>query len=328
MYFSRSTFDDNTQFYPLDRYPIDEWYRLFSMWKTILVFANTNKLFAPASWTTQTLWYVGYNIDYNWNLFSKYATIFEDQTIYILQSDRELKKIDIVSTNSTAYDVNTTNVMSTNRWLFNELSWWTITMNGSEEFLNVLHYDWTDTINYQYNKQMQHWIVQEYVWKKLNKVDTEVLWFWQVFTQWGDTDDWVEFSQEINMWLFWGLVMYMPYLIRTMFWISDMTTPLDLTMDIEFEIWGKTDILSTKLAKFDFDNRLNEEPTWDELLEDTTTKEAIVYDWTTVSVQNWIYKTWRFIRFKLHWVNRFIIWPSFIFTEKTKPMINEYLLTN
>lgn len=51
MYFTRATFDDNIQFYPLDFYKIDKGYKLFPCGKVMIVFGQTNKLFAAASGT-------------------------------------------------------------------------------------------------------------------------------------------------------------------------------------------------------------------------------------------------------------------------------------
>lgn len=329
MYFSRSTFDDNTQFYPLDNFSIDLWYRLFSMWKTLLAFARTNKLFAPASSTSQTLWYVWYDINYNWNLFSKYSTIFSDQTVYILQKDKQLMQVDIVSNNSTAYDINTTNVLKGSRWFFEGLGAWEVNITASDRFLNIIYSDWVDSTNYQYDNQDSHWLINEYIWNPITKIWDQILAWAKVLDEWWTTDNWIEYEQEINMWIFWWKNMYMPYFIRTMFWIEWTDVHLDLNLDIEFEIWWKIDTMYKKIVDYDFENRLEEEPTWDDLLEDITdTVNWLDYTGTTVSIQNWIYRTWRFIRFKFYWNKRFIIWDSYVFTETTKPMINEYLLTN
>ena len=55
VYFSRAKFDDNTQFYPLDNYPVDGGYKLFPIGKAMLVFARQNKLIAAANATGTTL---------------------------------------------------------------------------------------------------------------------------------------------------------------------------------------------------------------------------------------------------------------------------------
>jgi hypothetical protein len=329
MYFSRSTFDDNTQFYELDTFSIDVWYKLFSLWKALLVFWRTNKLFAGATWTTTTLWYVWYDVNYNWNLFSKYSCIFNDQTINILQDDRQLMKVSLVQNNQTTYELDVQNVMWATRWLFENLNSWEIFVTASDKYINYLHINWSDTINYQYDKQLNHWLINEYINKNIYYFWKKILSNQYIYTEEWETDSWIVFWQEVNFSLQWWMYMYMPYVIRTIFGIAWMTTPLDLILDLQLEIWGRIIDYRSVLNNYNFDNRLSETLTMDELIgDDTVPKEQVTYDWTVVSIQNWIYMTWRFLRFKYHSDNRFIIWQSFIFTEKTKPLINEFYNTN
>ena len=329
VYFTRNTFDDNTQFYKLDAYPVDWGYKLFSLWKALLAFWKTNKLFAAANTTNVSLWYVWYDVNYNWNLFSKYSCIFADQTIYIVQDDLQLMQVSVINSNSTTFDLVVKNILWSIRWLFENIETWEIFIASNDRFLNFLHIDNWDTTNYQYDKQMSHWLINEYVWKEIYLMTDKILAKGDVYTVWGLDDDWVEYEQEVNFSLQWGQVMYMPYIIRTIFWIKDLDTPIDLVLDIEFEIWGKIETKTKLLWNYVFDNRLSETLTWDELIwSDTVPKEQVTYNWNVVSLQSGIYKTWRYIRFRYHSFNRFIIGETFIFTEKTKPMINEILLTN
>lgn len=55
VYFSRAKFDDNTQFYPLDNFPVDGGYKLFPIGKAMLVFGRQNKLIAAANATGTTI---------------------------------------------------------------------------------------------------------------------------------------------------------------------------------------------------------------------------------------------------------------------------------
>lgn len=60
MYFSRSTIDDNTQFYPLDSFSVDKGEKMFPVGKAMILFARTNKLFAPVNSNNVNVGYVGY----------------------------------------------------------------------------------------------------------------------------------------------------------------------------------------------------------------------------------------------------------------------------
>lgn len=122
MYFSRSTYDDNTQFYPLDNYKVDQGYSLFPMGKAMIVFGRTNKLFAAANATNQNIGYVGYDVNYNGNLFSKKSFTFSDQTIYVVQDDLQLMQVDIVQNNSTTFDLAVKNVLLNTRGIFEYVS--------------------------------------------------------------------------------------------------------------------------------------------------------------------------------------------------------------
>lgn len=321
MYFSRSTFNDNTQFYPLDYYYIDWWYKLFPIWKALLAFGRQNKLFAAANSTWTNVWYVWYDVNYNWDLFSKYSFIFDDQTIYILQKDKELKQIDIVQNNTTTFDLKVTDVLVSTRWLFNILDWWEVLINSNQRFLNFLYKKSWNTINYQYDKMYRHFIENEY-----NK---EIYYFWEkILSNWNIyIENWIGgYTQEVNFMIDTLYSMQTPSIIRTLFWMSD--TALNINLDTTLEIGWTIDIVNKVLTWFKPDLRLTWTITWDELLEDTEPNEASKYNWNIMSIQSNIEKTWRFINFKYHWTERFILWPSLVITKESRTFVNEPLLTN
>lgn len=321
MYFSRSTFDDNTQFYPLDYYFIDGWYKLFSMWKVLLCFGRQNKLFASANSTTTTVWYVWYDVNYNWDLFSKYSCIFTDQTIYVLQKDKQLKQIDIVQNNATTFDLKLTDVIPQTKWLFNWLEWWDVFINSDSRMINFLHIkDWKTT-NYQYDKMYQHFIEQEYneviyyFWEKILSKD-------KIYIENNYLDDWEEYSQEVNFMLDTWMLMYKPYILRTIFWL--VPNEFNVNLDVKLELWWKIFNINKNLFWFKFDWRLSTSLTADELIWfDTLPSESTEYNWTIVSIQTPIAMVWRFIRFKYNSQHRFMMWNSYIISDKQKPYINE-----
>ena len=336
IYYSDFWFYSNTKFWILQKFSIDWWYRLFNLWEALLLFARQNKLYAAVSSTWDTkLWYMPYDVSYNGDLFSKYSTIFADQTIYILQKDLQLMQVDTKKVNISSYELTVKNVLLNSRWIFYWFKWWEISIHSSTKFLNFLYHKDGDTINYQFDKQYQHWIINEYQWKIIYKIDDEwkVLWTWKIYNETWYTDDWVEYNQEVNYSLNWSQKMYLPYIVRTLFWIKDLEWPLpkvDLDLIIQFDLWWRMEELNKKLNNFDFDSRLNEITfTADELIwSDTIISEQNEFNWTIVSLQSNILKTWRFIRFKYNSINRFCIWPSYVLADSTKAFINEINTTN
>ena len=321
MYFSRSTFDENTQFYPLDYYFIDWWYKLFAMWKALLVFWRQNKLFAAANSTTSNVWYVWYDVNYNWDLYSKYSCIFTDQTIYILQKDKQLKQIDIVQNNTTTFDLKLIDVIPQTKWLFNSLEWWEVFITSDSRMINFLHIkDWVTT-NYQYDKMYQHFIEQEY-----NK---QIYYFWnkilskdKIYIENNYLDDWEEYEQDINFSIDTWPNIYKPYILRTIFWL--VPNEFNINLDVKLELWWKIFNINKDLLWFEFDGRLNTTLTLDELIWfDELPSESTEYNWTIASIQSTIAMIWRFIKFKYSSKNRFMMWDSFIISDKQKPYINE-----
>ncbi len=167
VYFSRAKFDDNTQFYPLDNFPVDGGYKLFPIGKAMLVFGRQNKLIAAANATGTTIGYVMYDANYNGDLYSKYSFIFADQTIYMLQADKQLMQVDLVQNNNTSFNVSVKNILTQNRGKFEDLSGGEIFINVSDRYINFLWVNGSDTTNIQYDKQYIHWIENVYVGKKI-----------------------------------------------------------------------------------------------------------------------------------------------------------------
>jgi len=336
-YFTKAYAYTNSNFYKNNFFKIDNWTQLFAIWDSLLVFANQNKIYAAVPDTDKTYnTYIQYNLNYNWDTLSKYSTIFSDQTIYILQKDKQLMQVDVKKVNLTTYELNVKNALLNTRWIFDALSWWEFYLTASQNYLNFLYQkDWSTT-NYQFNKQYQHWIINEYPNQLIYKIED----WWDVLTDWwilketntAYTDLDVPYKQEVNFYIIWGQKMYMPIAMRTMFWIKQFEEPMpeiDVNLSIDFDMWWKRTVMQRRLNNYNFDLRLNESITWDELIwYDTWVYEVSEYDWNVVSLQTTILKTWRFIRFKYNSFNRFCIWPSYVFTDFTKPFINEINCNN
>lgn len=325
LYFTRGTFGSNTQFYMLDYYTVDQWVKLFPIGKALLLLARTNKLYAAANGAGTNVGYVGYDVNYQWTPFSKYSMIFDDQTIYILQADRQLKQIDIQQNNATTFDLLVKDALVWTKWLFNNLNWWEIFINNSQRYLQFLYVKDNKTINYQYDKMYQHFIENEYPFK-IYKFTNKILSTGNIFIESGTTDNWIEFEQEINFMHDTTREIYMPYILRTVFGLTD--TPIDVNMEVTLELGWKLDSEIKKLTGFNFDNRLSNELTVDDLLGSQPLHDIAEYNWTTVSIQSGIYRTWRFINYKYSSYKRFMIGNSYVLYDKAKVFINEPHITN
>lgn len=347
VYYSNVTTYSNADFYFLNFFNIIWWYRLFNIWKAIILFSTQNKLISTVTINNKEIFWM-YDLNYNWNLFSKYSCIFTDQTIMIFQDDLELLKVDINESAKNTFNINVSQVDTNVRWIFNNILWWEVYFSSSDRFIYLLHVSvdwdtasWYKTKVYVYDKQYSHWTINEYEFKIINFWNkyVDMTWYtrywvlgidhisyeWVWFTDFGT----LEYEQELNFRLWdWERLM-MPYVIRTLFWMPDVE--MNVNLDITFEIWWKKEVMSKILSWYEHDLRLtNEAEIVEDMIwyEDLLLNNWVVYDWNVVWIQNGIYKTWRFVFFKYYWFNRFIIWKSFVLTDKTKVFINELTLVN
>lgn len=61
-----------------------------------------------------------------------------------------------------------------------------------------------------------------------------------------------------------GMKMYMPYTLRTIFGL--VNSPIDVKLDMEFEIGGKSIPVHKRFNNFDVDNRLATTLSGDEII--------------------------------------------------------------
>ena len=327
LYFSRTTGEDNTQFYPLDNFWVENVKSLFPVGKAMLVFWDQNKLFSGATGTSSTIWYVWYDLNYNGKLFSKYSFHFSDSTIQILQNDNQLVEVNVTQVNSTSFELQTKNVMQLTRWLFEDLSGGEVRITSSDRFINFLYINGSDTKNYQYDKQFQHWIVNTYKHRAIYYFGSKVIGDWFIAIEDWYTDNWVAYAQSVNFSYKGFPNMSFLNIVRTLFWYVDNNFDINMKLDVEID-WR---LISKDypLKGYNFDQRLNVVPSGDEIIWYDDWTWFIEYDWNVVSIQNSIRKTWRYFRIWYYSLNRFIIWESFaIVTETNKPYINELSTSN
>jgi len=334
VFYSRNTFDDNTQFYPLDRFRLDGWYKLINSGKYLIGMSdkNENSIYTQSTWIDGVSSYISYPLNYTAELYSKYSYIFEDSSLLILQDDKQLMQVNIVSTDNLSFDFVTKNITLNSRWLFEDLDGWEVFVNADDK---VMHFLWTNdwkTVDVEFDKQYQHWLLHTYN-KKIYKI-----WEWKhLYGGWVSkiewyTDLWEEYEQEINFQVTGQYELIRPNIIRTIFWLHPEITSakkqwddddrLRLALSMEREIGHQ---LKKEVLPYDnylFDNHVDTShlQIWH--------KNIARYTGNVVSIQNNIFKLWRFWRFSFHGINRFVYGWSYIVADKTKPYINEPLQSN
>ena len=318
MYFTRSTFDDNLQFYPLDFYKIDEWKKMFPCGKAMIVFANTNKLFAAANGTSGAIGYVWYDINYNAELFSQHSCIFVDQAIYVMQKDRKLMQIDIVQSNSTSYDLVAKDMNQNTRGIFERVLDWEIEFKSYDKFMYVIHRKANNTtFIYEYDKQLQHWMIQTYPFH-LYGYDREAYGVGGIFsrTWWSDVGNIIE--QRVNFSLVGWMEILMPTIIRTL--IGKHSQPNDLHLSAWFDLGGVYETLNFNITNLAPDNALHPPmDVWVWIDE----PEPNVYNGYMLSNQINLFRSGRFVNFTYYSNNRFILGKTLIIYDKMQTFINE-----
>jgi len=160
IYFSRITFDDNTHFYPLDRLEYKKGTKLIPIWESMIVVWKQNKLITKTSvsllWTEWITSYVMKDLDYNWNLFSKYSFKYTEGILYPLQDDRRLMNIQIAKDNSSSYRVVSNEISVAYKYLFENVTWECF-VDQYWKYLNFLFVDWWTSENYQFDIQLKIW---------------------------------------------------------------------------------------------------------------------------------------------------------------------------
>lgn len=330
LYFGRTTFDDNTMIHPLDNIPLNGIESLFPMGKAMIVFWLDNKIIAPATWTSATIWYVWYDANYSGKPYSKYSYIYTDSTIQILQKDKQLMEVNVQQSNSSTFDLVTRNVMAWSRWLFESFSWGQVIITSSDRFMKYIHIkeDWTSYIQ-EYDKQYQHWIGHSYSHHSIYGFKSIVYGNWFIANESWYTDNTHPYEQSVNFSYLWFPNIAQLTTVRTMFSLL-IEEVFDIILDVIIEIWGRKIIKTFPLKSYVSDERLSPVATWDEVIwYDDWVWTTITYDGSFISVQNNINKTWRNFWIRYHSFNRFWIGQSLLLVSPTnKPYINEIGFSN
>lgn len=322
--FSRKTFDDNTQFYPTDRFKADGIDKLCSAGKILFCNWYNNKIISPATDTDGLLWYLEYQANYDETLFSKYSFIYTNGTFYVINSKKLLKMLDVVTLNSTTYDIIEKDVTYNARGLFEGIEGGSIYVDSNDKFINFCNVDWSNTTIYQYDKELQHWLIQKFTTKLYHYSSPKICITWWVATETWYTDLWEEYTQEVNFILNEPMKLMMPVFIRTLFWLTG-TDRIKLDLDFSYGLWANLNSLNIPYDNYYFDTNLDGGAEIDNLL---WAEESNLYTGNTVSLQNKIMRTGRYFLGTFNSTTRFILGPSYVYTKTSKFYINEILQSN
>lgn len=331
IYFSEQTFEDNLQFYSSSNRKYIEWaYKLVSNWKFLIVFADDNRLVSPIAQTTNnnTNDYSFYPLNYNWRLYSKYSYLFVDNSLYIIQSDKQIMNVNIDSVNATTFNFKLDSVVKTVRWLMSDIDdyysddkWFIIANTDYNE--SKIHFfyqkkDWT-TIEYEYDNEFKHWLLHTYnyrIYKKTNRF----LCHKHVTNIWGYKDLDKEYKQDINFFIYNnGQILWL--------WFNDMMMWLIKWEKLEYNFDIEVDSLQALKNKH-IEVKYN---TFDTLPSDHSLDYMNIaslwrknqHYWTITSIRRHLRETWRMFRLSINWYKRFIYWSSLISYKEWNPFVHE-----
>lgn len=330
VYFSSRTFNDNLQFYKSSNRKRIRWaYKLISKWKFLLIMWDDNRLVSPVAESSGNFWaYTFYPLNYNSDLYSKYSYIFTDSTLYIVQSDKEIAKIDVSSLNATAFNLDSTPIIDSVRWLLDDIedyaspNKWEIYICASknDRRINFLYIQKEGgTINLEYDKHYQHWLIQTYS-QNVYKISDQFLCQWHVANIWWFTDFGEEYKQSINFTIQIPSLITKVGLIRNIMGVSN-DFKLQYNIDIDVESSHSTTRKSLKIKSFALDTMP---------VDHSLDMANVLNNWkdnkhngTIASVQRTIMMSWRYHRYDINWYDRFIYWYSYLLWVPSNIFVNE-----
>ena len=284
---------------------------------------DDNRLVSP-----QNDEYSFFPLNYSSELYSKYSYIFTDSTLYIIQSDREIAKIDITSNDSVSFNLTVTPITDTVKWLlddidnFNSFDKWEIYVNRNKNdrrihFLYVRQ-SW-DTLEYEYDMEYQHWLLNTYT-RTIYKISEQYLCNGSVSDISGYTDLWEEYKQSINFTIQIPNLITKVWLLRMIMWVSnEFNLEYDVDIDVESShslTKRKLKIKSVALDTMPVDHSLD-------MLNVLMNWKDNKHDWNIASVQRTIMMSGRYHRYNINSKNRFIYWYSYVLWVPSNIFVNE-----
>ena len=333
LYYSKSTNkgDSDINIYPNSFINVKWGTRCIPFWKMLIVFWENNKVITPINWTTGNIWFVGSDLTYNKKLLSKYSVTSNMWMLYLIQEDKQLVKVDVTQINNISYQIETTTVLETAKWIIDNIGS-IINMGVDSKELYITDYRNSKTYVYKYNVEYQHWSTYDY-WYKINYIENNRFFWNNIYNIVGTA---LETNIEQKVWfVLWSEDLYklkQLVFIKIIFWIKDKI--LDYNLDIEYEIGWKImyktiDLTSYKINTNIYSINNGNIWLWDTLIWTsllgspiTNFEEKI---WTFVSVNIWVWRLWSLFRFTLkskNW-NEFTYWWSVAWFISDIPEVTE-----
>ena len=323
IWYSKATFDGNTNIYPRDLLKWYTWKSLINLGTSVLAMGDKSKseLIKDIRWVGGSIWFVAHQLELTSEMFGKYSYIYKDWIFLMLTGDKRLPTVDIQNINNTLSRTVLNYSDSKFRWLFSDV-WDESFVNEDGTFVHFIsHESWKSKI-YELDFEYKHWIIHDYDFLIYKKEDWQILWTdWVYEVSWYD-DLWVEYKQEINFSSWDTLEVYQPYkYIRSIIGMLEWKT--DIQLDIEIELWAKIKHVMKKFKNYQFDKTDAE---W--ISELIWFEKSTIYGGTIASLQQPILLSARYVRYKYSSLTRFILWESLIFFEKQEAKLNNEWVGN
>lgn len=257
VFFWRSLVNCNINIYPLDFFDnMWGWDRILTFGKHLILFWIENQIISPVNGTSGSLWYISNWLNFNHKLYSKYAALSDQGSLYILQDDKEFVKVDIVSVANGEYDLKTTDAMNDARGMLDEIDWDVFITKGDKyiSIINALS-SW-QTISYNYNLSYQHWVTWKHDYTIRSFGDNI---FWEA--QFAHSDEVV--NQELSFQLWGDSLTYMKtcYLVKMVLVAEELRVP-DYTLTIDKYIGGMKYTKDVELKNYPIDNEIRNNKNW------------------------------------------------------------------
>ena len=330
MYFSRKTYHDNVQFYRAsDRRRIRGLYKFISNGKVMIALWDDNRLISPlVSDVADSQWFTSYPLEYDSKLYSKYSYTFNEWTLYILQADKMLMKIDTVWINGTAFNLSSSSTVESVRWLLSDIddydspNKWELYVNHNKNDtkLHFLYNKKTGgTIEYEYDKVYKHWLLHQYE-ESIYKISDQFLCNWHVCDIGWYTDLWKEYKQSINYTIKTPSLITKVWLVRMIMWISN-DFPLKYNIDIDVESSHSVTRKSYKINHMTFDTMPIDHSL--DFFNITNNGKDNKHNGVIASVQINPMMSGRIHRYDINWYDRFIYWYSYTLAVDSNIFVNE-----
>lgn len=328
LYYSHTTnqWFSTVNIYPLDLINIRWWQRLIPFWKILILLWVYDKIVTPINWTTGNIWFVSTDLNFEEDLFSKYSILSYMWSLYMIKSNKELVKINIVSINNISYQVETQPVLEDTKWIIDEISW-EVYMCMNDKDLVILNHRDNKTFTYTYNVEYWHWSTAEYV-VKIYKILNWIYYWNDIYIE-SDTEEfeqsiwfvvWTEDLSSLKQFMFYKMIL----------WIE--SSILDYYLDVEYEIWWTICKTTIDLSNYPINMELDNNPSWlwdsliwTSLLWLNMLQSFVTSVWNIVSANIWIWRTASLMRFTLRSkpTNWIVYWWSVVWYELFIPQVTE-----